>query len=228
MADAARWLNGPAEDVEAVLARLADVASRTIPDVDMASVSVATRAGINTMAATDEAARELDRLQYDLQQGPCVDALLDPDKAEVVVADMAYDRRWPEYAQAAAGLGFQSQMGVRLFSEPGRVGGLNLYSQQMDAFDAEARATAEIFAVHAAVAMDKVRTVTSLSDALASRQIIGEAIGIVMHTYTINETAAFNYLVRVSQTTNTKVRDVAARIVDAVVAEAKDRSGSTA
>lgn len=227
MADAARSLNEPAEDVGTVLVRLADVALRTIPGVDMASISVATRDGIETAASTDEAARELDRLQYELQEGPCVDALLDPDKAEVVVADMAHDQRWPEYARAAADLGFRSQMGIKVFNERGSVGGLNLYSKQVDAFDDQTRATAEIFAVHAAVAMDKARTVTSLGDALASRQIIGEAVGIIMHTYTINETAAFNYLVRVSQTTNTKVRDVAAQVVEAAVAEADTRSGST-
>jgi AmiR/NasT family two-component response regulator len=79
--------------------------------------------------------------------------------------------------------------------------------------------------VHAAVAMDKVRAVTSLTDALASRQIIGQAIGIVMHTYTINESAAFNYLVRVSQTTNTKLREVAAQVIRTANDEA-DTSGT--
>lgn len=93
MADAARSLNQPAEDVQTILDRLADVALQTIPDVDMASISVATRTGITTAAATGRAARDLDRLQYQLQQGPCVDALFDPDKFEVVVADMACDQR---------------------------------------------------------------------------------------------------------------------------------------
>lgn len=223
MADAARWLNEP-EDVETVLARLADVALQTIPAVDMASISVATRAGITTAAATDQAARDLDRLQYQLQQGPCVDALLDPDKAEVVVADLASDQRWPDYARAAADLGFRSQMGIKVFNERGSAAGLNLYSKQADAFDDETSATADIFAIHAAAAMEKARAVASLSDALASRQIIGEAVGIVMHTYTIDETAAFNYLVRVSQTTNTKLRDVAAQVVGAAVDEANNQS----
>lgn len=79
----------------------------------------------------------MDRLQYQLQQGPCVDAVLDPDKAEVVVADMACDQRWPEYARAAADFGFRSQMGIRVFDESGSVGGLNLYSKQVDAFGEE-------------------------------------------------------------------------------------------
>lgn len=94
MADAALFLNEPAEEVDTILTRLTEVACLTIPAVDMASISVASRDGISTKAATDDAARELDQLQYDLQDGPCVDALMDPVKGEVVVADLGRDDRW--------------------------------------------------------------------------------------------------------------------------------------
>jgi GAF domain-containing protein len=223
MADAARFLNEPAEDVDTVLARLADVASRTIPGVDMASISVATRTGISTKAATAQPARDLDQLQYDWQEGPCIDALSDPDKGEVVVDDMDREQRWPRYAPAAATHGVRSQMGIEIYREGSSVGGLNLYSKQANAFHDETRAGAEIFAVHAAVAMDKARAVTSMTEALASRQVIGQAVGIVMHTYTVNEGAAFGYLTRVSQTTNTKLREVAARVVANAAEEADSR-----
>ena len=220
MAEAAQFLNEPAEDVDTVLGRLAAVAFQAIPAVDMASISVATRQGISTKAATAQPARDLDQLQYDWQEGPCVDALLDRDKAEVVVDDMGHELRWPRYAPAAAAREVRSQMGIEIYREGRTVGGLNLYSKQANAFHDETRAAAEIYAVHAAVAMDKARTVTSLSEALATRQLIGEAVGIVMHTYTINEGAAFSYLTRVSQTTNVKLRDVAARVVTSAADEA--------
>lgn len=224
MADAARFLSTPPEDVDTVLARLADVASRTIPDVDFASISVATRESITTKAATDDIARQLDKVQYDLQEGPCIDALLDDDKAEVVVNDMAHDERWPKYAPAAADHGVRSQMGIQIHREGRRsAGGLNLYSNRTNAFTGETRAAAEIFAVHAAVALDKVRVVTSLTEALATRQVIGQAVGIVMQSYTINGNAAFNYLTRVSQTTNVKLREIAAGVVAAAAAEADSK-----
>jgi GAF domain-containing protein len=224
MADAALFLNEPAEDLDAALGRLAVVASRTVPNVDMVSISVATSKAVSTKAATDPAARQLDQLQYDLQEGPCIDALLDSGKAEVVVADMTREHRWPRYAQAAAGHGFRSQMGIEVFREGQSVGGLNLYAHGPDAFDGETRAVAEIFAVHAAVAMEKVRAVTSLTEALASRQKIGQAVGIVMHTYSVDESAAFSYLVRVSQTTNTKLREVAGRVIAVANDEAVTRA----
>ena len=102
MADAALFLNEPPEDVDTVLQRLAEVAARTIPDVDMASISVVAGDEISTKAATAQAARDLDQVQYDLQEGPCVDALLDPDKAEFIVNDMDHEQRWARYAPAAA------------------------------------------------------------------------------------------------------------------------------
>lgn len=82
MADAAS-LKAPSEDVDTVLGRLAEAALRTVHDVDVVSISLATRDAIRTKAATDPLARQLDELQYDLQEGPCIDALLDPDKAPV-------------------------------------------------------------------------------------------------------------------------------------------------
>jgi hypothetical protein len=113
-------------------------------------------------------------------------------------------------------------MGIQIYRDSRTAGGLNLYSKQVNAFDDETRAAAEIYAVHAAIALHKAREVTALNSALATRQIIGQAVGIVMRTYTVDDNAAFNYLVRVSQTTNTKVRDVAERVVSAVVAQAND------
>ena len=163
-------------------------------------------------------------MQYDLQEGPCVDALLDPDKSEFIVNDMDHEQRWARYAPAAACAGVRSQMGIEIYRERRSAGGLNLYSNQVNAFHDPTRAAAEIFAVHAAVALDKVRSVTSLNDALATRLSIGQAVGIIMRTHTITEGAAFNYLARVSQHTNTKLRDVAEGVAAALTDEANTKS----
>jgi AmiR/NasT family two-component response regulator len=70
-----------------------------------------------------------------------------------------------------------------------------------------------LFATHAAIAMGHVRTVGGLVKALTTRKIIGAAIGITMERYQIDEDQAFKFLVRVSQTGNIKLRDVAAQLV---------------
>ena len=74
----------------------------------MASISVVAGDELSTKAATAQAARDLDQVQYDLQEGPCVDALLDPGKAEFIVDDMDPEQRWAKCAPAAARLGVRS------------------------------------------------------------------------------------------------------------------------
>jgi AmiR/NasT family two-component response regulator len=73
---------------------------------------------------------------------------------------------------------------------------------------------AELFASHAALALDAVEIVGSLSRAVATRQVIGEAVGVIMERYQIDSQRAFAFLTRTSQQSNVKLRDVAAQIVD--------------
>ena len=91
---------------------------------------------------------------------------------------------------------------------------MNLYSTRVGAFDDTTQHAASLFAVHAAIAMDKSIAVTDLSRALQTRQTIGQAVGITMQRYTINEHLAFSYLVRVSQDSSVPLHDVAQILVD--------------
>jgi len=104
-------------------------------------------------------------------------------------------------------------MGIEIFREAGRVGGLNLYSSRPSAFDDCTRQAATLLAIHTSVVMGKLIAVDDLKQALQTRQQIGQAVGIVMYRYAVDERAAFAYLVRISQNSNVKVHDVAARIV---------------
>ena len=104
-------------------------------------------------------------------------------------------------------------MGIEIFREAGRVGGLNLYSSQPSAFDEYTRQAATLLAIHTSVVMGKVIAVDDLITRLQTRQLIGQAVGIVMYRYVVDEQAAFAYLTRISQNSNVKLHDVAARIV---------------
>jgi GAF domain-containing protein len=211
MAQAARALHAP-ETLEEVLERLVRAACTAIPGVDYAGVSIARRTGIETMAATDPIVEEADQLQYQLGEGPCLDAMAGQQVA--VVRDMRTEQRWPRFAPRAVELGVLSQMGVEIFRQGSTVGGLNLYASTTGAFDHTTEHAAVIFASHAAIALDKTMTVTSLTDALRTRQLIGAATGIVMERYSIDEHAAFRYLTRVSQNSNVRLRDIAQTLVD--------------
>ena len=132
MAQAARALDAP-ETLEEVLERLVRAACTAIPGVDYAGVSIARRTGIETMAATDPIVEEADQLQYQLGEGPCLDAMAGQQVA--VVADMRTEQRWPRFAPRAVELGVLSQMGVEIFRQGSTVGGLNLYASTTGAFD---------------------------------------------------------------------------------------------
>lgn len=163
-------------------------------------------------AATSALVLELDSLQYSLHEGPCVDSL---DGAEVVIAPrIAHDDRWPNYVPSAVPRGLKSQLAVRLhLASEGTVGGLNLYSTtDVDVADEDV-IVAGLFATHAAAALGSARRNQTLDAAVESRQTVGQALGIVMERYQIDDTTAQAFLWRASSHTNTKVRDIAASLI---------------
>lgn len=174
---------------------------------------------------------QLDQLQTTLGEGPCVDAFNGHDS--VYAADLASDARWPRFGPLAAEAGVRSVIAYRLFSQADTVGALHLYSSEPDAFSVTDRAQGLIFAAHAAVALDVARREEELQDrgvnlqlALASREIIGQAQGILMERELITAEQAFDLLRTSSQHLNLRLRDVAQELVDTgVYREAEDRSG---
>ena len=184
----------------------------SLPEFDHVSVSERHRDGtIETKVGTDQLVWELDALQYDLNEGPCVQAL----EAEpvVVVEHLRHDQRWPRYIPAAARKGVRCQVGVRLFSAGNHVGGLNLYSTDHDEVTPETVSTARLLAIHAGIVLGHVQHAHELNRALETRKTIGQAIGIVMERYRIDEDRAFQFLVRASSSSNIKLRDIADEVV---------------
>jgi len=184
----------------------------TVPGFDHVGISVLHRDGtIETQAATTPFARVNDSLQYELGEGPCMQALV--GDGIVIVEHAATEERWPAYMARALETGLQAQMGLQLYNHEGVLGSLNLYSIESETIDEEAPMIAELFAAHAAIALGHVREVGQLRDALSTRKVIGQAIGVIMERYGMGEDRAFQYLVRASSTSNTKLRDVAHELV---------------
>jgi GAF domain-containing protein len=200
------------------LSETLDVIARTalisIPDVDAIGISTVDAVGnVETRAGTDAIVWELDRLQYELGEGPCVDTLKD---CEVVIAPrIRDDRRWPAFVPRAVELGLKSQLAVRLYLDSeGTLGGLNIYSTHSEDVHPDAESIAELFATHAAIALGNAREIDGLNEALRTRRTIGQALGMLMNEYALDEDAAFGLLVRTSSHSNTKIRDIAARMVE--------------
>jgi GAF domain-containing protein len=213
LAHAARTIHH-AHTQEDTVQTIAETALLSIPGVEHVGVSILDRHGrAQTMAATSDLVRELDRLQYGLDEGPCVDTLRE---ASVISAPyIKDDPRWPRYVSAAVRLGLKAQLAVKLsLDEHGTVGGLNMYSTESEAIDPQAPGIADLFATHAALALGKAREVDHLNQALRTREVIGQAVGLLMAEYRLDADAAFAFLVRTSSHSNTKVRDIAERMVE--------------
>jgi transcriptional regulator with GAF, ATPase, and Fis domain len=219
MAKVARTLEAPTS-LEETLFEITHVARDTVPGVSAAGISILHRNGpIETVAATDQLVHDVDALQYEFGEGPCVDAI----KAQhyLVVDDMAEEERWPKYAPRALEHGVRSQMGFQLSIDNERLGALNLYAMEPNAFDEEARHIGGLFATHASMAMGAARKEQQLNTALDNRKMIGQAIGLLMCKYELDEDRAFRFLLRVSQSGNIKLREVAREVVAAANDQAR-------
>jgi hypothetical protein len=220
MAQVAESLRFPAE-TQGALEAITLGAVEAVPGIEHASISITGADGqIRTLAPTDILAVHADELQYELGEGPCLSAVL--DDPVVQVDDIRNDLRWPAYGpRVAKQLGIGSQLAFQFRAEPHARGGLNLYSGRPYAITAETRQIGALFANLAAVAMGWTRQTRSLTEALETRTMIGQAIGVLMERYRLDTDRAFAFMVRTSQTGNIKLRDVAAGIVEDAISKAE-------
>jgi transcriptional regulator with GAF, ATPase, and Fis domain len=199
-------------DAQLTLDAIVQAAVETVPGAEHASISVIRRRReVETRASTDEFARAVDQAQYDSGHGPCLDALY--DEATVRLPDLTAEPRWPRFVRAATGLGVGSMLAVQLFVVGDDLGALNLSSREPSAFDDESEHVALLFASHAAVAMSSAQEQALLRKAVSTRQLIGQAQGVLMERFKITDEQAFTLLVRVSQDRNRKLTAIADQLV---------------
>jgi hypothetical protein len=130
----------------------------------------------------------------------------------VRVPDMGSETRWPKFARRAAEAGAASMLSLQLWVEGDNLGALNLYGRRPNAFDEESEQVGLLFVSHASVAMAGAQKRDQLAAGLATRDLIGQAKGILMERYQIDAQRAFALLVKVSQHHNRKLHDVAAEL----------------
>jgi GAF domain-containing protein len=208
MGSIARALQREHGDVQATLQTITSAAVGAVPGAQAGGISYVTgRRKVESRAWTAALASDIDHLQNRLGEGPCLDAIW--DEKTVRIDDMAAERRWPRFAPDAAQLGARSSLSFQLFVEGDNLGALNLYARSPGAFGAESEKIGLVFASHAAVALSGARTEGNLRRALSSRDLIGQAKGILMERYKVTSEEAFAMLGRASSLTNRKVADIA-------------------
>jgi hypothetical protein len=171
-----------------------------------------------TPAYTDPIVTEADSLQHLSGEGPCLDAIT--HRAVFYAEDLSVDDRWPGFASQAATIGIRGALALPLTSD-GHRGAVNLYARFPSAFGVVDRAKAVILSSLASLALsvaysheDEERRAAGFSAALRTREVIGEALGILMERERISANQAFDILRRASQHLNIKLRDIAQDLVD--------------
>ncbi|HEV2796693.1 MAG TPA: GAF and ANTAR domain-containing protein [Nocardioides sp.] len=200
------------KDLDATLQSRTRAAVETLPGVDDATISIRHQDGaLRSYGFTRDYLRELDSWQFENSEGPCYDGVT--HNALTVCGDLRNDPRYPVYGPRAAAAGVLSQAGLRIFESNRTVGGLNIYSRSVGAL-ADVSYLAELFSEHSRVALEYASQIDGLREAIAGRQIIGQAIGIVMERFDLTEERAFAFLARLSSNRNVKLREVARELVE--------------
>jgi hypothetical protein len=203
------------KSLDEMLTLVTTAACASLGGIDCASVSIRYRSGdFDTLGATDPRALKADALQYELHEGPCLDALAVAGVGGVVRSgDITADKRWPRYGSRSAELGIAAQAALRLPTDA-ICAGLNLYSTSPGDLDEPAMALAAVFAEQAMSVVVLASQVESLAEQLNGRQTISQAIGVVMERRGLDGQGAFEHLVSLSQASHVKVRVVARELVD--------------
>ncbi|MGV0792422.1 GAF and ANTAR domain-containing protein [Mycolicibacterium sp. XJ1819] len=203
-------------DSETVIAELAEHAAVEIPGAQFAGVTVTRNAKhIDTPAATHMWPVLLDKIQQRYREGPCLTAAW--EEQTVYVADLETDLRFPQYRrEALAQTPIRSIMAFQLFIAGETMGALNVYAEVPDAFGPEARNIGLIFAAYSSVAWNAARRDEQFKRALSSRDVIGQAKGMIMERYGVDAVAAFELLRKLSQDSNTALMQVATSLVATV------------
>jgi transcriptional regulator with GAF, ATPase, and Fis domain len=209
------------DTLQEFLDRLAQLTIRALPGGNSCGVTVRQESRPVTLAASDGWTLRVDQVQYDVGEGPCLDTLA-TGKVNYIV-DTTTEVRWTGFCRAVHEQGVRSCLALPLSSPTGLMGCYNFYSTWRDGFGEESRGQLEVFAGNAAGAVavalklaDQAQLSRDLHEALTSRAVIDQAVGILMAQQRCDAAAAFDLLRRASQNRNIKLRELAAEIVATV------------
>lgn len=207
-----------AGSLEDILVRVLELSVTTVEACEFAGMFLVEEGAVVTSVQSDPIASEVDAFQHDFGEGPSLDAIA--QRLTFYSGELGIDPRWPNFGPAAAAKGMRSLLALPL-SANGMLGALNLYARYPEAFGVVDRARGLLLATLAGLASavalaheDEERRVENLNAALVTRELIGQAQGILIERERITAEQAFTILRQASQHLNIKLREVAQHLVD--------------
>jgi GAF domain-containing protein len=209
------------EDITGFLDQVVALAVKVLPGDLFCGITLRRDRGVMTVASSDTRASQVDEVQYGHHEGPCLHTL---GTGEVVVVDdLAVDDRWAAYQMPALGHGVRSSLSLPLHADGQVIGALNIYATEAGVFGPQEQLVAGRFADEASRALalavriaERTEMSQHLQNALVSRAVIDQALGIIMGQNRCTAYEAFELLRTISQNRNVKLRDVAAEMITAV------------
>ena len=196
--------------VDETLQAAVDLCVELIDGCDIADIMFLQARQTTVPVASDGLSRALARAQQQSGGGPCIEAAFGEER--VIANDLRDDQRWPDFAQRAVELGITSVLSFQLFlhrDDNDRFGALNLYGSGPDAFDERAIEIGEVFAAHCTTTLAAAIAQEGAEAALQTRDVIGQAKGILMQRHGLTAEQAFERLSTASQDRNIKLRQIA-------------------
>jgi ANTAR domain/GAF domain len=197
--------------IKDVLAAVTSAAVELVDGVHCADVLLITDGEFRSTAPTSQVAPAVDQAQHRAGQGPCLDAA-GPDLI-VRAADLVEERRWPRFCPEAVHAGVRSVLSFQLFTHGADRGALNLFGFQPCSFSQQAETVGAMLASHAAVALIAANKHRQFQSALANRDEIGQAKGMIMERFDVDALRAFELLRKLLQDSNTPLHQIARDIV---------------
>jgi GAF domain-containing protein len=207
-----------AGSVEDILARAVDLSVVTIEACEFTGAFLVEDGKVTSRACTDPIVAEVAAIQLRTGEGPCLDAIA--RKLTFYADELGTDPRWPKFGPEAAALGMRSLLALPMATD-GTLGALSLYARYPKAFGVIDRARGLLLASMAGFACsaarsheDEARREENLHAALVTRELIGQAQGILIERERISADQAFHVLRQASQHLNVKLREVARDPID--------------
>ena len=219
--------------LQETLIEIAEFAVQAIPGADGAGLTMLEDARAQTVVASAEFVHAVDDVQYGLGEGPCLLAV--ESRATQTSGSLGGDPRWPRFGPRVGRMGVHSVLSLPLLLPDRVVGAMNVYAHAKNAFDSAAVRTGELFARPAAVAAHNAqvlaqsqRLAEQLGEALTSRAVIDQALGVLMSRTGASPDEAFSRLRSMSQAQHVKVAEVARVLLDEAVRRARSRQVAAA
>ncbi|ORM37849.1 GAF and ANTAR domain-containing protein [Williamsia sp. 1135] len=200
-------------ELEETLRLITGAAVDLIEGADSADILlISKRKEFRSHAPTSDLPVRLDSIQEELGEGPCIDAAF--NERIIHTDDLTAERRWPNFCPRAIAAGVHSSLSFQLYTGGGAIGALNLFSSTAGAFSAADIEVGLMLGTHAAVALHGIRKSEQFESALASRDVIGQAKGMIMERFTVDPVQAFELLRKLSQDSNVPLVQIAVQLVE--------------